>query len=55
MMVEIPVYVTRKDAHGMTGSVSLAAWMPLLAVLLIWVNVVAWSLVGIIEALRVLT
>jgi hypothetical protein len=34
----MPVYVTRKDAHGDTGSFSLSIWMVLLAGFLIWFN-----------------
>lgn len=49
----LPVYVTRKTANGYTGSYSLAAWMPLLAIALIWLNIVVWGCVGLYEAARI--
>lgn len=50
----MPVYVTRKTADGDTGSLSLSIWMPLFAVLLLWLNVMVWGIVGLVVAVRVL-
>ena len=47
MQTSIPVYVTRKTANGETGSFSLSLWMSLLALMLVWANIVLWSLFGI--------
>lgn len=47
-----PVYVTRKTADGMTGSLSISIWMQLVALLLIWLNVMVWSCFGLYEAGR---
>lgn len=54
MGISVPVYVTRKTADGTTGSYSLSLWMPILAILLVWFNVVVWSIIGLVEAVRVL-
>lgn len=48
-----PVYTTRRDADGATASYSLSLWMTLLALLLVWVNVVLWATVGIVYAFKV--
>lgn len=47
-----PIYVTRKTAHGDTGSYEITLWMSLLAVLLVWLNVVVWAVIGLIAAAR---
>jgi uncharacterized protein (DUF983 family) len=47
----IPVYVTRKTASGETGSLSLSIWMGLVAMLLVWLNVVVWSVIGLVYSL----
>lgn len=49
-----PVYVTRKNASGETGTYSLSIWMTLLAMMLIWINVVFWGIVGVVKAVEVL-
>ena len=54
MGISAPVYVTRKTADGTTGSYSLSLWMTILAMLLVWLNVVVWSVVGVVEAVRVI-
>ena len=46
----MPVYVTRETADGLTGSLSMSIWMALLAMLLIWVNIIVWGIIGIIMA-----
>ncbi len=51
----VPVYVTRKSASGETGTFTLSIWMPLLALFLVWFNVVAWSVIGLVEAVRYFT
>lgn len=50
----MPIYVTRKAASGETGSLSLSIWMPLVALLLVWLNVVLWSIVGLVAAVETL-
>lgn len=50
----MPIYVTRKDAGGETGTLSLSIWMPLVAMLLIWVNVIVWGVVGLVVAVEVI-
>jgi hypothetical protein len=47
--VQIPVYVTRKTADGSTGSYSLSLWMTLLAIFLVWLNIVLWCSYGIVQ------
>lgn len=49
----MPVYVTRQTADGLIAQYSLSLWMTLLAVFLLWANVVAWGIVGLIYAVRV--
>lgn len=51
--MSLPVYVTRKTAHGETYQYSLSLWMTLLAIFLLWLNVVVWGAVGLIAAVRV--
>jgi hypothetical protein len=46
------VYVTRKTAHGETGSFELSAWMPLLVLAIAWLNAVTWGLLGLVAATR---
>lgn len=48
-----PVYVTRKTADGWTGSYYLPFWMTLTALLLAWLNIVAWGALGLYEAARI--
>lgn len=52
MGTPLPVYVTRKTAHGETAEYSLSFWMTLLAMLLVWLNVVVWGVIALIEAGR---
>lgn len=47
-----PVYITRKSASGETGTYSMSLWMSLLAMMLVWLNVVAWSIVGLVFAVE---
>jgi len=49
----MPVYVTRETGNGVIASYSLSAWMTLLAIALIWLNVVIWSAIGLYEAVRI--
>lgn len=48
-----PIYVTRKTAGGETGSYGMSLWMSLIALLLIWLNVIVWGCLGLYEAVRV--
>ena len=50
----MPVYVTRKDAHGATGTVSLSIAMVLLGLMFVWANVVLWGVYGVAQALGLL-
>lgn len=45
----IPLYVTRKDADGETGTWSVSFWVPALAFALTWLNVVGWAVYGLVE------
>jgi hypothetical protein len=45
-----PVYVTRKNADSYIASYSMTLWMTLLAMMLVWLNIVVWGIVGLIEA-----
>ena len=45
----MPVYVTRANADGMIGSFTMSAWMVLLTMLLVWLNVIGWSIYGIVN------
>lgn len=49
-----PVYVTRKDSDGVTGTWSMSMWMALLVMFLVWLVIVLWSVVGIAVALGLL-
>ena len=47
------VYVTRKDADGNISSYSLSLWMTLLAMLLVWANIVIWGIIGLVFSVLV--
>lgn len=49
-----PIYVTRKTASGETMQYDMSLWMSLVAILLVWVNVMVWGVVGLIVAVRVI-
>lgn len=49
----LPIYVTRKSAEGETAEYSLSLWMTLVAILLVWLNVMAWGCLGLYVAVRV--
>ena len=51
---QIPIYVTRKTSKGETGSYSLSCWMPLLVMILAFLNAVAWGVLGLVFAVRVI-
>ena len=48
-----PVYVTRENAHGVTGTISISGWQLALATTLVTLNVIAWSCLGLYEAARI--
>lgn len=55
LMTSMPVYVTRPHGRdGKTVSYSMSLWMSLLAMLLLWLNVVVWGVVGVYAAVRVI-
>jgi hypothetical protein len=49
----MPIYITRKNSEGDTGTLSASIWMVLLVVLLVWSNVVVWGVVGLIQGFKV--
>lgn len=49
----LPIYVTRKTADGQTAHYSLSLWMTVLVILLVWLSIIIWSIVGFITAFRV--
>ncbi len=51
---QIPVYVTRKTADGGTAQYSQSIALTLLAQCLVWLNVVLWGIVGVVQALGML-
>jgi hypothetical protein len=51
--VGIPIYVTRKNAAGMIGSWTISAWVGVAVMYLVFLNIFAWGLVGLYEAVRV--
>lgn len=50
--LSLPIYTTRKDAHGDTATYSQSLWMTLLVQVLIWLNLIAWGIIGLVEAIR---
>lgn len=48
-----PIYVTRKNADGIIATYSLSIWMTLLALMIVWTNIVVWGGIGLYEAVRV--
>jgi hypothetical protein len=45
----MPIYVTRPHgANKTTASYSLSLWMSILAMMLVWMNVVLWGVFGIV-------
>jgi hypothetical protein len=49
-MDSLPVYVTRPDSDGMISSYSMTLWMSLGAMMLVWLNIVVWCLIGLAAA-----
>ncbi len=49
----VPVYTTRKSGDGYTMTYSMSAWMPFLAMFIVWLNVVVWGIIGLITAVKV--
>lgn len=49
----VPIYVTRSWADGSVAHYDMPVCMPLVAMLLIWLNVIVWGLLGLYEAVRV--
>lgn len=47
-MSNLPVYVTRKTAAGQTGDFSLSPGLAVSVFLLILLNVVGWSIFGLV-------
>lgn len=50
----LSIYTTRPHGRsGETSTLTMSAWMILLAMMLTWVNVIAWGCIGLYEAARV--
>ena len=49
---EVPVWVSREDNDGMIASFTTPLWLFLLLGLLVLVNVLGWSLVGLVELVQ---
>lgn len=47
-----PVYVTRKTAGGETMAYSYSLWMPLFAGMFVFLNAIAWGIIGLIVAVK---
>jgi hypothetical protein len=45
----IPFYVTRKTAWGDTGSLSVGSWALVPIALLVPLNIIGWSVYGLVE------
>lgn len=45
----VPVYVTRKDADGFIGRVTLGAWAIVPPLLLASLNAIGWGVYGLVE------
>lgn len=50
----MPIYTTREDANRESATYSLSLWMTLMAIFLIWANIIIWSLIGLFVAVRVI-
>lgn len=48
----LPVYVTRKTAHGETAEYEMSLWMTMLAGFMVWLNIVVWGVVGLRKAVK---
>lgn len=45
----MPLYVTRKTANGVTGDFSISPGLGVTIFLLVLLNIVGWSLYGLVE------
>lgn len=45
--INIPIYVTRSHS-SQTGAFTLSPWLFLLTCLLVWLNVLGWSIFGLV-------
>ena len=50
--ISMPVYVTRKTAGGMTGQLSLNAYVALTILMLLTANALLWGGIGIYEGIK---
>lgn len=44
----LPVYVTRQNGEGGVGTYSVAAWLGLTIMLLIYANLLGWGIYGLV-------
>lgn len=51
-MLSIPFYVTRKNAQGEMGTWSINGYVGLAVLVLLWLNLLAWGVIGLVEAGR---
>lgn len=49
---EFPVWVSRKDADGFIAEFTVPLWMFLLIGCILLLNVLAWSAIGLVEAVQ---
>lgn len=47
-MNEMPIYVTRQNADGLTGTVSLGPAYVLLLTITVYFNLLGWSIYGLV-------
>ena len=52
--VSLPIYTTRPHGRdGETATYVLSFWMTMLAILVAWLNVIAWGVIGLVTAAKV--
>lgn len=44
---DVPIYVTRENADGQIAEYTLSIWMTLLAIFVVWANLIAWGFYGL--------
>lgn len=49
---EIPIYVTRKNAHGVIGQLTIGAFWAVLILMLVSFNLILWGAYGVFEVIR---
>jgi hypothetical protein len=49
----IPIYVTRKNANGVSATWTINAFIPLLAMFIVFANIILWGIFGFYEVIHV--